>query len=148
MGGIFSLIFGSVLNVVALGYGNAILLSSSSSLSIIFNTIFSVIILKEKVHKSDFAAGFLICFGSILFLMLAKNENKKFSEEELFALYKRPLAITYIMIQLVFIFSAIYLDRSIKQRTKRFYEYCRNSVEQSSLFQQLNKSDTEQQTNI
>ena len=49
IGGFISLIIGSVLNVLALGFGNAILLSSSSSFSVIFNMIFSVIILKEKV---------------------------------------------------------------------------------------------------
>ena len=67
--GFLSLIVGSVSNVVALGYGNPILLSSSSSISIIINTILSILILKEKLHKSDVYAGILICTGSIAFIL-------------------------------------------------------------------------------
>ena len=71
--GFFSLILGSVLNVVALSFGNQLLLASTSSLSIIFNTLMAVIFLKERFVKTDMIAIFLICLGSLLFLMLAKN---------------------------------------------------------------------------
>ena len=47
--GFFSLIVGTTFNVWALGYGNQTLLSSTSSFSIIFNSILSVLFLKETL---------------------------------------------------------------------------------------------------
>jgi len=45
------LIIGSVLNIVALGYGNQVLLASLRSVSIIFNTVLSIWMLKEPFLK-------------------------------------------------------------------------------------------------
>ena len=45
--GFFSIIVGTAFNVFALGFGNQTLLSSTGSFSIIFNSILSVLFLKE-----------------------------------------------------------------------------------------------------
>lgn len=59
---------GSILNIVALGYGNAILVSGSRTMAIVNNQILSIAILKEKLHKNDVIAAFLIIVGSVLFI--------------------------------------------------------------------------------
>ena len=73
--GLLILIIGSILNTIALKYGNQLLLASSSSLTIVHNTILSVIFLGENFTKSHGAAIILICMGSIMFLCAGKNPD-------------------------------------------------------------------------
>ena len=62
-------------DVTALSYGNVTLLASMSALSIIFNTVLSVVLLKENFSKSSLFSILIICIGSGLFLVNAKNEK-------------------------------------------------------------------------
>lgn len=101
--GFVSLIAGSALNVVALGYGNQLLLASTSSLSIIFNTLFSVFLLKEPLRRWDLISIMLICVGSILFLLVAKNDEVNYSEKQLLDLYLRPISLLFITLSIAFI---------------------------------------------
>ena len=71
--GFLSLILGSVLNVFAIGYGNVMFLSCMSGLSIIFNTIFAVVFLGEKLLIRRIIGIIFVITGSILFLSQAKN---------------------------------------------------------------------------
>ena len=65
--GFFLLTVGVVCNGVALRFGNIILISSTSCFTIIFNAIFSPVMLKEKfVWKIDGVALLLVSFGSIM----------------------------------------------------------------------------------
>ena len=70
--GFVSLLAGSSFNIAALGFGDQVLFSVTSSFSIVLNTIFSFVFLKENIVSSDIFAIFLICVGSTLFLMTAK----------------------------------------------------------------------------
>jgi len=62
-------------DVMALNYGNQILLSSMTSMGIIFNSILSVIFLKESFTKGDALSIFIICFGATIFMVNAKNQE-------------------------------------------------------------------------
>ena len=106
--GLMSLIGGSALNVVALGYGNQLLLASTSSLSIIFNTLFSVFLLKEPLRRWDLISILLMCVGSVLFLLVAKNDEVNYTEKQLFDLYLRPISLLFIAVSIGFIV-AVYL---------------------------------------
>ena len=77
--GFATIIIGQVFNVLALKYGSQVLLSSTTSFTIIFNTIFSAIFLKENLQKSDFLAVVLICIGCTLSLFSAKNDEKSYT---------------------------------------------------------------------
>ena len=77
--GFAMIILGSIFNVVAISYGNVMMLACTSSLSIIFNTIFAVNLLGEKLHMKRVMGIALICIGSTLFLILAKSENKLYT---------------------------------------------------------------------
>jgi uncharacterized membrane protein len=73
--GVFMMALREVVHVTALSYGNQVLLSSSSSITIIHNTILSVVFLKETLHKTDVIAISMICMGSMAFLTIAHNDN-------------------------------------------------------------------------
>ena len=116
LGGFAAIVAGSLCNVVALGYGNVLLLASSSSLSIIWNTIFSVCFLKEKLLKKDMVAMVFICIGSILFLMIAKNDPEAYTPKSLLDLITRPISIVYIALNLIYIFGAYKVAQAINRR--------------------------------
>ena len=122
VGGFLALIAGSMFNIVALGYGNQLLLASTSSISIIFNTIMAVFLLKEPLIKSDMIAIAMICTGSVLFLCFAKNQEIKLTEKKLFKLYLRPLSVIYIVLSICFIVFVYWLDKSFKKKIKTFYD--------------------------
>jgi len=108
------LIIGSVLNVVALGFGNQLLLSSTSSLSIIFNAILSAFILKEHLYISDLFAIGLISLGTVFFLIIA-DEKQRDSEgksdeydslQTLRELYLSIKSLSFLGVSLVFVLLA------------------------------------------
>ena len=72
--GFINLFIGTVLHIIALGFGNQLLLSATGALAIIANTVLSVVILNETCHRSDPLAIFLMCLGSGGFLFCAKND--------------------------------------------------------------------------
>ena len=94
--GFVSLIVGTTFNVWALGYGNQTLLSSTSSFSIIFNSILSVLFLREPLFWQDCVGMFLICVGSTLFLLAAKNDENTPSSNELKETYLRPTSVVFV----------------------------------------------------
>ena len=73
--GFITLLLGTVFNVLAINYGNPLLLATSCCISIVFTTIFCVIFLKEKLFCNRIVAIFVICLGSALFLSRAKNPD-------------------------------------------------------------------------
>jgi len=77
--GIVSIIVGSALCVVGLGYGNQLMLASSSSLAIVFDTILAVVILKERLMRSDVIAISLICSGSVACFFFVQNDDKEYT---------------------------------------------------------------------
>ena len=121
--GFLSLILGSVLNVVALSYGNQLLLASTSSLSIIFNTLMAVIFLKETLHRSDIIAITLICTGSLLFLLLAKNQDTEYTEKQLFDLYLSPLSLIFISLSILWIAFVYKYDQILKKKVDEWITY-------------------------
>lgn len=75
--GVFSWFCGSIMNLVALDYGNQILLSSSSCFVTIYNTILSVVVLGEKLQLIDITAIILMCTGSVIFLTGVQDPEQK-----------------------------------------------------------------------
>ena len=109
------------MNAVALGLGDQILFSVTSSFSIVLNTIFSVIFLKESLIHADFLAIFLICIGATLFLLVAKNDSEMFSKEQLYDLYTRPIIFVFFICagSIILIIYLFYLVT--KRKIERFY---------------------------
>ena len=61
------------LDTIAMNYGNQILLASCSAISVLFNSILSVLLLKENIQVGDVFALIVICTGATMFMMNAKN---------------------------------------------------------------------------
>ena len=102
-------------------------------MSIIFNTILAIFVLKEPILRSDMIAIALICTGSILFLSFAKNQEIKLTEKKLFQLYLRPLSVIYICLSIAFIIFVYWLDKTFKQTLKAFYENISDKLLEGSL---------------
>ena len=73
----FSLVFVAAgFNALALNYGNLLLLSSSSSITMIFNLLMAQFVLKEYFNIIwDTLAILLIIGGSGICLAFSKNQN-------------------------------------------------------------------------
>ena len=121
--GMICMFLGSIFNVIALNIGNQFLVSSTCCLSIIFNAIFSVYFLKERIYPSDYFSLTIIGVGCTLFMVEGKNSNKTYTNEELHQLFTRPNAKMFYMIAISFIvFSFIvefYVVRQLKRLQKR-----------------------------
>lgn len=63
---------GITFNIFALNTGNQFIVTSTSGLSMIFNTLLSVFFLKERFYHSDVCALSLIVLGSYLFMAAVK----------------------------------------------------------------------------
>ena len=75
--GFICLLLGSASNIQALNYGNVVLLACTSSISIVFNTLFAILILNEKLTTRRILGIIIICTGSSLFIWNAKNDKIK-----------------------------------------------------------------------
>jgi len=119
--GMLCLLSGSVLDITSLAKGNQLLLSCLSSVSILWNTLLSVILLNETLTLKDCFAILIICIGCILFLLLAKNNEVGYSSEELVALYLRPTSLIYLIFTGSFILWIQYFDYKYKKALKQLH---------------------------
>ena len=97
----FVLIFvASGLNALSLNYGNLLLLSSSSSITMIFNLLMARYFLKEFFNWIyDTIAILLIIAGSGMCLAFSKNQgnDSTLTNQALVQLFLAPQAIAYIL---------------------------------------------------
>ena len=122
MAGFFCIILATLFNVVAMRYGNLLLLASSSALTMIFNTILSVYILHESFTKWDVLAFVFICTGCISCMIFSKNSDAKLSEEELFHMYTSIPSLIYMGSTFVYIVTCFIMDRRIRNRVAKYWK--------------------------
>jgi hypothetical protein len=84
-----------------------------------------VTFLKENLYRSDIFALFLICTGSTLFLVSAKNEESDFTPEQLEEMYLRPASILYMSLSSTVIVSSSYFSKAILGDIKKFFYFSR-----------------------
>lgn len=118
--GVFMMALREVVHVTALSYGNQVLLSSSSSITIIHNTILSVVFLKETLHKTDVIAISMICMGSMAFLTIAHNDNVQLTSDVLPDLYLSGQSIVFLIVSFFLIIFANISDTRAKSQLKEF----------------------------
>ena len=90
----------------------------------IFNTIFCVLLLKEKLYFIRLVALVVICLGSSLFLGLGENNGGTMTLEEILDLYARPISVVYIAIIVSLISCFFILNFKIQRRLEHFYSKC------------------------
>lgn len=101
--GLVFLLLGAVGNIVSVGYGNLILLASSSAITMIFNLLLSVSILQESFSLLDAISILVICLGSISCMLMSKENKSNYTSAEIFRLYTTTASCT------LYICSALYL---------------------------------------
>lgn len=116
----FCLIFVSIaFNALALDYGNILLLSSSSSITMVFNMIMATYFLKEYFNKKwDTLAIILIIFGSAICLSFSKNnsESDKLTERQLFMEFTTSRSVAYITLIYCGVTCAFFYNKFIIKR--------------------------------
>ena len=133
--GFTSLLCGSALHVVALGFGNQVLLSTLRSFTVLFNTIFAATMLGEKLFISDLEGIMFIFIGSGFFLVCAKaGDEDQYSALELHDIYLRPASLIYTSMSILLIVGSLLTDHLIRNKIKQFYKSAINiDNEQSEL---------------
>jgi hypothetical protein len=121
IGGFFVLIIGSFLYIAALCFGNQIFLGCSSAISIIFNTVISAVVLKERIVKTDILAIILICIGTITFMVIAKNEKIALTTDQIQNLYLNVQSIIFISSCLVLLIIIYLFNHAIRNMIDEFY---------------------------
>jgi len=115
-------IFGAVLNVLATSYGDLLILSSSSSITLMFNGIYSRIILKENFSlRYDGLAMFFILTGQTICVIFSKNEddevkknpNIEIIDKNMFKLIFEPASLIFVTFVLIIIISTVILNKHI-----------------------------------
>ena len=115
---------GNVCNIAALNFGNQFLLSTTCCISVIFNTIFCVLLLKEKLYLIRLVALVVICLGSSLFLGLGQNAESPTDLDGILALYRRPVSVVYIIVIVTLISCFFIMNFKIQRRLEQFYTKC------------------------
>ena len=115
IGGFICLLLGTSFNILAVGYGNLILMASFSAVTIVFNQLLSIKLLNENFSRYDFLALIFISAGSIMTLVYAKSESSKvYGEKELFYLFIEIRSVLYISISLFTILLIAKINNVIK----------------------------------
>lgn len=123
-GGFLMIGIGNVCNIAALNYGNQFLLSTTCCISVIFNTIFCVLLLKEKLYLIRLVALVVICVGASLFLGLGQDVGGEPTLDAILALYARPISVLYIAIIVTLISCFFITNFKIQRRLEQFYTKC------------------------
>ena len=115
----FLLIFVSItFNGLALAYGNILLLSSSSSITMVFNMLMATFGLKEYFNKKwDTLGVVLIIFGSAVCLSFSKNSgDNTLTERQLFKEFTTGRSVAYITLVYCCVIFSYFLNKVIIKR--------------------------------
>ena len=121
------------MHVVALGFGNQVLLSTLRSFTVLFNTVFAVTMLDEKLFISDIVGIIFIFIGSGFFLICAKaGDEDQYSAVELHDIYLRPASLVYTSMSILIVVGSLLTDRHIKNKIKSYYSNAMNAENEQS----------------
>jgi hypothetical protein len=76
--------------------------------------VFSVVLLREPLYKSDVVGVVLISTGSTMFLISAETKEVHLTPQELQELYLRPASIIFISASFICLFISVSLEKCIK----------------------------------
>jgi len=112
--GYLLLLLGSIVNTVALGLGNQVLLASMGAITIILNCILSMFFLKERLILTDWLGIFIICVGSSLYAFQAVADKTKYDLEKLYKIYGRFESVAFLICSFIYIIGAYVMDYRLK----------------------------------
>lgn len=99
--GIVAIVLGSVCDFLALGFGDQILVTPLTSMTLVWNLFFAAAIQKEKISVMDGVWTGVIITGCVLTVIFASHENTAYSAKQLFAFYTTANFIVYAVLVVV-----------------------------------------------
>eukprot|EP00750_Incisomonas_marina_P000060 INCI10040.1.p1 GENE.INCI10040.1~~INCI10040.1.p1 ORF type:complete len:579 (-),score=97.47 INCI10040.1:83-1819(-) len=99
--GIVAIVLGSVCDFLALGFGDQILVTPLTSMTLVWNLFFAAAIQKEKISVMDGVWTGVIITGCVLTVIFASHENTAYSAKQLFAFYTTTNFIVYAVLVVV-----------------------------------------------
>jgi uncharacterized membrane protein len=93
--GLGLVVFGSFADFSALSFAPQSLIAPLGSLTLVSNSIFAPLLLKETIGPRDLLSSFSIVLGSSISVAFASHEDKLFSIPELFSFYERAHFLIY-----------------------------------------------------
>ena len=101
--GFLCLAIGSLVHVACLPFCDLVVLSTNSSVGIVFNSILSVIYLGETVvWRYDLVAYTLIIGGSLMIVLLSSYEEQEYTPDDIKALLWSDTTLVFFLIFVVF----------------------------------------------
>ena len=116
MCGFACIIFGTLCNVLAIRFGDLLLLASSSALTLIFNTVLSVYILHESFTKWDVIAIILICTGSVSCMFFSKTSTDHPNDQEILDLFTSGGSLAYLILSALLVVMIYYIDGQARKQ--------------------------------
>ena len=133
LSGFVVLTVASLIHVACLPFCDLVLLSTNTSIGIIINNILSVIYLKEQVvWKFDIIAISLICFGSLLIVLLSKYDEVKYTPDEVKDLIWSTTTYVFMILFVIFtVFTIIQFVWHLRQ-IKKFNTLAKDAQKKNS----------------
>lgn len=100
--GLALVILGSLADVAALVFAPQSVIAPLGSLTLVSNTIFAPMLLREKITKCDVVATSLIVIGAAVAVSFGPHEDITYTVDELFSFYKRGPFIAYAFVVCVY----------------------------------------------
>ena len=106
--GLFLVILGSLADFVALCFAAQSIIAPLGSLTLVFNTVLSPLLLSEHIGSVDVLATVAIVLGSSLSVACADHRDRLYGLDELFGLFLKPRFVCYSLLILAVIAALYY----------------------------------------
>lgn len=115
------LITSSVINLITLPFIDMVILSTLCSVTLMFNSILSIMMLNEKFTKYDFVSFVLISAGVVGCCLLANGEVVEYSTQELYSILSSGQSLSLMIISYVFIATTYFCYMVVEKKLQKFY---------------------------
>ena len=86
------------------------MLAAQGAVTMTVNCAMSMIFLKESMVFTDWMGVFILCIGTLLFVMIAAIDVPEFTPDSLLEAYGRAEAVIFLIVFFVYIFFAHVMD--------------------------------------
>lgn len=98
-----------------------VILSTLCSVTLMFNSILSIMMLNEKFTKYDFVSFVLISAGVVGCCLLANGEVVEYSTQELYSILSSGQSLSLMIISYVFIATTYFCYMVVEKKLQKFY---------------------------
>eukprot|EP00347_Sterkiella_histriomuscorum_P002196 403369096 len=129
MCGFALIVLGAVINIVSLAFADQITLSSTSSLTLVFNSILATRLLGEEFTRYDLLSIILISLGASLCVILSNYQPIPLTIEELVSKYTSTQSIVLMIITVLFLLAAYKVGEKVIVCIHHLFQDAKNKGE-------------------